>query len=243
MAVVGQAEPHLRNFMTTREIDRLEETLGHDFANPDLLARALTHASAVNGRDLQTYQRLEFLGDRVLGLVVADLLVERFPDAPEGELSRRFARLVSRETCTEIAKEMELAKYLRIGGGQKGAARATAGVLSDVCEAVIAAIYRDGGLGAAHALIARYWGPRMEGMSGPLRDAKTELQEWAHRSGFEPPVYTETLRAGPDHAPSFEIEVAVGSVPPGRGIGGSKREAEQEAAANILRREGVWGKT
>jgi ribonuclease-3 len=228
--------------MTTRSIDRLQSTLGHSFANPDLLDRALTHASAVNGRDQQTYQRLEFLGDRVLGLVVADLLVERFPDAPEGELSRRLARLVSRETCTEIAEEMQLAKYLRIGGGQKGTPRATAGVLSDVCEAVIAAIYRDSGLAAARALIERYWGPRIEGMSGPLRDAKTELQEWAHRNAFEAPVYTETLRSGPDHAPSFEIEVVVGDVAPGRGKGGSKREAEQDAAANVLRREGVWGK-
>jgi ribonuclease-3 len=228
--------------MTTREIDRLQHALGHSFANPDLLARALTHASAVNGRDQQTYQRLEFLGDRVLGLVVADMLVERFPDAPEGELSRRLARLVSRETCTEVAEEMELAKYLRIGGAQKGVPRATASVLSDVCEAVIAAIYRDAGLGAARSLIERYWGPRIEGMSGPLRDAKTELQEWAHRRGFEAPVYTQTLRSGPDHAPSFEIEVSVGNVAPGQGKGGSKREAEHEAAANVLRREGVWGK-
>jgi ribonuclease-3 len=228
--------------MTTRGIDRLQETLGHDFANPDLLARALTHASAVKGRDQQTYQRLEFLGDRVLGLVIADLLVERFPEASEGELSRRLARLVSRETCTEVATEMEIAKYLRIGGGQRGVTPATPSVLSDVCEAVIAAVYRDAGLGGARAMIERYWGPRIEGMSGSLRDAKTELQEWAHRRGFEAPVYTETLRAGPDHAPSFEIEVAVGSVPPARGKGGSKREAEHEAAATVLRREGVWGK-
>src|SRR3954465_5432572 len=112
MAVVGAARAPLQSFMTSPEIDRLEETLGHSFANPDLLARALTHASAVNGREQQTYQRLEFLGDRVLGLIVADMLIERFPDAPEGELSHRFARLVSRETCTEIAQELELAKYL-----------------------------------------------------------------------------------------------------------------------------------
>jgi ribonuclease III len=229
--------------MTTREIDRLQDALGHTFANPDLLVRALTHASAVNGREQQTYQRLEFLGDRVLGLVIADILIERFPEAPEGELSRRLARLVSRETCTEVAEEMELAKYLRIGGSaQKGAARATPGVLSDVCEAVIAAVYRDGGLAAARALIERFWGPRIEGMSGPLRDAKTELQEWAHRRGFDAPVYAETLRSGPDHAPVFEIEVSVGDAAPGQGRGGSKREAEHEAAANVLWREGVWGK-
>jgi ribonuclease-3 len=226
----------------TRALGGLQEALGHHFANSDLLARALTHASAVNGREPQTYQRLEFLGDRVLGLAIADMLIERFPDAPEGDLSRRLARLVSRETCTEVAAEMDLAKYLRIGGGQKGAQRATAGVLSDVCEAVIGALYRDAGLAAARALIERYWGPRIEGMSGPLRDAKTELQEWAHRQGHDAPVYSETLRSGPDHAPSFEIEVSVGKIEPGLGKGGSKREAEQEAAAAILRREGVWGK-
>ncbi len=228
--------------MTPRGIDRLEDALGHSFANPDLLVRALTHASAVNGREQQTYQRLEFLGDRVLGLVIADLLVERFPAAPEGELSHRLARLVSRETCTEVAEELQLAHYLRMGGAQKGAARATPGVLSDVCEAVIAAIYRDAGLAAARTLIERCWGPRIAGMSGPLRDSKTELQEWAHRLGLATPVYTETLRSGPDHAPSFEIEVSVGKVAPGRGKGGSKREAEHEAAAEVLRREGVWGK-
>jgi ribonuclease-3 len=226
----------------TREIDRLQDILGYRFANPDLLARALTHASAVNGRDMQNYQRLEFLGDRVLGLVVADMLVERFPEAPEGELSRRLARLVSRETCTEIAGAMQLEKYLRIGGGQKNTVRPSAGMLSDVCEAVIAAVYRDGGIDAARALIARFWGERIAGTGGPLRDAKTELQEWAHKRGLEPPAYSETLRSGPDHAPVFEIEVQLAGVAPARGSGGSKREAEQEAAAALLRREGVWGK-
>lgn len=230
--------------MTVRELDRLEERLGHRFANRDLLDRALTHASALNGvgRGGETYQRLEFLGDRVLGLVVADMLVERFPDAPEGELSRRLARVVSREACAEIAYEMELAKYLKIGGSvRKSGTPATVGVLADVCEAVIAAVYRDGGLEAARGLVGRFWGPRIAGMSGPLRDAKTELQEWAHRRGFDAPAYAEIQRSGPDHKPEFEVEVTVGDVAPGRGRGGSKREAEHEAAAGVLRREGVWG--
>jgi len=231
--------------MTARELDRLEEKLGHRFGNKDLLALALTHASAVNGsgREKQTYQRLEFLGDRVLGLVIADMLVEQFSSALEGELSRRLARLVSRETCAEVARDMELSEFLRTGGSvRKGAAAITPGVLADVCEAVIAAVYRDGGLDAAHALIARFWGPRIEGMSGPLRDAKTELQEWAHRSGLEAPAYLEVQRSGPDHKPEFEVEVTVGKISPERGRGGSKREAEHEAAASLLRREGVWGK-
>jgi ribonuclease-3 len=226
----------------------LEERLGHRFSNPDLLAQALTHASANGGggsrKKSEDYQRLEFLGDRVLGLLVADALTERFPAAPEGELSRRLARLVSGETCAEVADDMGLAQHLRIGGGvRKGAEGVTRGVLADVCEAVIAAVYRDAGLEAARALVERYWGARIATMSGPLRDAKTELQEWAHKRGFDAPTYTETLRAGPDHRPEFEIEVTVGSVEPGRGKGGSKREAEHEAAANLLRREGIWSET
>jgi ribonuclease-3 len=221
----------------------LEAALGHQFANPDLLTRALTHGSAPGSRTgAETYQRLEFLGDRVLGLVVADMLDERFPNALEGELSRRLARLVSRETCAEVARDMQIDAYIRVGGSvQKGGGRATAGVLADVCEAVLGALYRDGGLAAARVPVERYWRQRIESMSGPLRDAKTELQEWAHRKGFETPVYAEMLRAGPDHAPEFEVEVTVAGTSPERGRGRSKREAEHDAAALLLRREGVWG--
>jgi ribonuclease-3 len=158
-------------------------------------------------------------------------------------LSRRLARLVSRETCAEVAGEMQLSEHLHVGGGgRKGGAPITQGVLSDVCEAVIAAVYRDAGIEAARTLVARYWGPRVDDMSGSLRDAKTELQEWAHRRGAEGPVYLEVQRSGPDHKPKFEVEVTVAGVAPERGRGGSKREAEHEAAASLLRREGVWEK-
>jgi ribonuclease-3 len=220
--------------MTAGGPKALEKALGHSFTNPELLNQALTHASVGSGREA-SYQRLEFLGDRVLGLAVADMLVEHFSDAPEGELSRRLARLVSGEACAEVAREMGLDKALRISGG-----RPTVSVLGDACEAVLGAIYRDAGLAAARAVIERYWGPRLESMSGPLRDAKTELQEWAHRRGFDTPVYAEILRSGPDHAPEFEVEVSVGGLEPGRGRGRSKREAEHDAAAGVLRREGVW---
>ena len=220
------------------DLKELQETLGYAFNDPDLLALALTHASAAgfgSGTEPRTYQRLEFLGDRVLGLVVADMLERYLPQAPEGELSRRFNRLVSGESCAEVAQEMQLEKFVRISGG-----RPTSSVLGDLCESVLGALYRDGGLAAARPVIERFWRPRLESMSGPLRDAKTELQEWAHRRGHETPVYAETFRSGPDHAPEFEIEVTVGGVAPGRGSGRSKREAEHEAAANVLRREGVW---
>lgn len=216
--------------------DLLEGTLGYRFKDAGLLSRAVTHGSVSNGGQAGTYERLEFLGDSVLGLAIADMLYERFADAPEGELSRRFHRLVSGGTCAEVAREMQLERFVRISGGQP-----TSSVLGDVCESLLGAVYRDGGLEAARALVERYWRSRLETTSGTLRDAKTELQEWAHRGGFQIPVYRETGRSGPDHALQFEIEVGVGDLPTERGRGRSKREAEHEAAALMLRREGVWG--
>jgi ribonuclease-3 len=225
--------------MSRGALKELEVTLGYDFTEPGLLALALTHASTLaggGGGEPKSYQRLEFLGDRVLGLVVADMLEAHFPNAGEGDLSQRLARLVDADSCAAVARDMQLHRHVRIAGG-----RPTDGVLGDVCEAVLGALYRDGGLDAARPVIERYWRPRLETMSGPIRDAKTELQEWAHRQGFGTPVYALTLRSGPDHAPEFEIEVRAGSGERGRGIGRSKREAEQAAAAALLRRQGVWG--
>jgi ribonuclease-3 len=221
--------------MKAGDLKPFETALGHHFEDPDLLVRALTHPSSSASKSGHTYERLEFLGDRVLGLVVADMLDVRWPQAPEGELSRRIARLVSGDTCAEVAREMDLPKHLRISGGKP-----TSSVLGDACESVLGAVYRDGGLTAARKVIERFWRPRLETMVGPLRDAKTELQEWAHRHGFDTPAYLETLRSGPDHAPEFEIEVSVGTVRPERAKGRSKKEAEHEAAALLLRREGVW---
>ncbi len=222
-----------------------EKTLGYKFRNRDLLVRALTHASALaergNHDPAATYQRLEFLGDRVLGLVVSDMLITAYPHATEGELARRLARLVSGETCADVAMEMGLDAFVRLGGSlaRKRSGKAT-GVLADVCESVIGALYRDGGLEAARPVIERYWRDRMIAMSGPLRDAKTELQEWAHRSGLATPQYRELSRSGPDHAPVFEIEVVIDDRPAAVGSGRSKREAEQAAAEAMLRRDGVW---
>ncbi|HSG95519.1 MAG TPA: ribonuclease III [Afifellaceae bacterium] len=225
-----------------------EKTLGYTFRDPGLLKRALTHASAVaergNHDPAATYQRLEFLGDRVLGLVVADMLIAAYPDAVEGELARRLARPVSRETCAEVAMDMGLDAFVRLGGSlaRKRSGNAS-GVLSDVCESVIGALYRDGGLAAARPVIERYWRERMTAMSGPLRDAKTELQEWTHRKGLSTPDYHELSRSGPDHAPVFEIEVIIDSHKNAVGSGKSKREAEQAAAEAVLRREGIWSQT
>jgi ribonuclease III len=230
--------------MKRGDLRALEQALGYEFANSDLLARALTHGSALSARTgEESYQRLEFLGDRVLGLVVADILLERFPKASEGELSLWFHRLVSGETCAEVGEELELAKYVRMGKGpRRASALVTQSVLADACESIIGAVYSDAGLAAARTLIERLWGPRVEAVSRLRRDAKSELQEWAHRRGFDAPVYAEVLRSGPDHAPQFEIEVSVGRLPPETARGRSKREAEHEAAAMILRREGIWEK-
>lgn len=221
----------------------LEERLGYSFTDRSLLVRALTHGSAANGAgepSVATYQRLEFLGDRVLGLVVADMLDQHFPHAPEGELSRRLAKLVSGATCARIGAEIGLAAHVRTGGSIRPGSRATDGVVADVCEAVIGAIYRESGLEGARPVIERFWRTRLETMRGPLRDAKTELQEWAHRHGFGTPTYTEADRSGPDHAPHFEVEVRLEGIESSRGRGRSKREAEHDAAAALLRREGVW---
>ena len=222
-----------------------EKTLGYKFRDPGLLNRALTHASALaehgNHDPAATYQRLEFLGDRVLGLVVADMLISTYPDAVEGELARRLARLVSGETCADVARDMGLDTFVRLGGSlARKRSSAVSGVLADVCESVIGALYRDGGLGAARPVIERHWHDRMTAMSGPLRDAKTALQEWAHSKGLETPNYRELSRSGPDHAPVFEIEVVIDGRLGAFGSGKSKREAEQTAAEAVLRRDGLW---
>lgn len=223
----------------------IEKTLGYKFHDPGLLVRALTHASALaergNHDPAATYQRLEFLGDRVLGLVVADMLISTYPDAVEGELAARLARLVSGETCAEVAMDMGLDAFVRLGGSlARKRSGVASGVLSDVCESVIGALYRDGGLAAARPVIERYWRERMTAMSGPLRDAKTELQELTHRKGLATPDYRELSRSGPDHAPVFAIEVMIEDREGAVGHGKTKREAEQAAAEAVLRRDGIW---
>lgn len=224
---------------------QLQKRLGHDFRDGDLLSRALTHGSATaRSGPATSYQRLEFLGDRVLGLAVATMLHRSFPKAEEGELARRLNQLVRKETCAEVARDLKLGDAIRLGESeaQTGGKRKMA-ILADVCEAVIAAVYLDGGLEAAQTLIERHWGPRMTGYNGPLRDAKTMLQEWAQGRGKAAPRYIMTERSGPDHAPSFTVQVEIDGYQPATGTGGSKRLAEQRAAETALLREGVWTET
>ena len=226
------------------DIEALQERIGYRFAEPELLIRALTHASAVEAaRDDSgqvTYQRLEFLGDRVLGLVIAHMLARHFPDASEGELSRRLARLVNRETCAQIGRELNLERFMIVDENVLRGGKAADGLHADMCESIIGALYLDGGLAAARSFVEEVWADRIVSEAGSLRDAKTELQEWAHKTGLPTPRYQEISRSGPDHAPTFEVEVLIDGSEGASASGGSKREAEHGAAETVLRREGVW---
>ena len=219
----------------------LETTIGYSFKDADLLDRALTHISALAGASrIGSYQRLEFLGDHVLGLVISDMLFRAFPKADEGELSRRLADLVRRETCADVARAIDLGTALRLGASEANAGgRLRTAILADTCEAIVGAVFQDGGYDAAAALIERLWGERMRAPVRPLRDAKTMLQEWAQARGLPTPTYKEVERTGPHHDPEFRVAVVLPQREPAEGVGRSKRVAEQAAAAAMLKREGV----
>jgi ribonuclease-3 len=219
----------------------LEDRIGYRFKDADLLDCALTHISALTGRNRAgSYQRLEFLGDHVLGLVVSDMLFRTFPKANEGELSRRLADLVRKETCADMARKMELGAVIRLGSSEAGSGgRSRVAILADVCESLIGAVFLDGGFPAAAALVEQLWDERMRTPARPLRDPKTVLQEWAQGRGLPTPTYREIARTGPHHSPEFRISVELPKLAPAEGIGRSKRAAEQAAAEALLRREGV----
>jgi len=219
----------------------LEERLGYRFRDRDLLDLALTHVSAPGAGTGVSYQRLEFLGDRVLGLAVAEMLYRAYPDAAEGELSRRLAELVRRESCAEVAQAWDVGPHLKLGAGEvhSGGRRNTA-ILADACEAIIGAVFLDGGYEAARALVERAFAQRLAAPRRPLRDAKTALQEWAQGRGLPTPVYAIVEQVGPDHAPKFRVSAKVEGLDLALGLGASKRSAEQDAARSLLLREGVW---
>jgi ribonuclease-3 len=219
----------------------LEEKIGYKFAEKALLERALTHISALSGGNrVNSYQRLEFLGDHVLGLVISDMLYRAFPKANEGELSRRLADLVRKETCAEVAKTMELGPALKLGSSEsKAGGRLRTTILGDACEALVGAVFIDGGYKAADALVARFWKERMLKPLRPLRDPKTMLQEWAQARALPTPAYQELARTGPHHNPKFSVAVVLPGRPPAEGTGTSKRAAEQAAAAAMLTKVGV----
>ena len=208
--------------------------IGHDFRRPELLARAVTHASIATSTRPDN-QRLEFLGDRVLGLVMAEALLAADKGASEGQLAPRFNALVRKETCAAVARETDLGKVLKLGRSEmmSGGRRKDA-LLGDAMEAVIAAVHLDGGFEAARAMILRLWGDRIGAVEADARDAKTALQEWAQARGLPPPTYEAVGREGPDHQPIFTVEVRLETGETERAKAGAKRQAEQAAARALL---------
>ncbi|HEB79904.1 MAG TPA: ribonuclease III, partial [Rhodospirillales bacterium] len=201
---------------------------------PELLKQALTHSSTTRDRILSN-QRLEFLGDRVLGLVMARVLFSRFESEEEGELSRRHAALVRREALTRVALEMGLCEHMVMSKSEEQAGgRGNPNLMADACEALIAALYLDGGVKAAETFILRYWSPLMDEDLRPPKDPKTALQEWAQGRGLALPAYMQISREGKDHAPVFSVEVVIEGFQAAPGSGSSKRVAEQDAAQAML---------
>ncbi len=224
-----------------KERTALEDRIGYQFADKALIDRALTHISALSGgKRAESYQRLEFLGDHVLGLVVSDMLYREFQRADEGELSRRLADLVRKETCADVAREMDVGPALRLGSSESNAGgRLRETILADACEALIGAVFLDGGYAAAEGFVVRFWQERMLKPARPLRDSKTMLQEWAQARGLPTPAYRELARTGPHHDPEFRVAVTLPDRPPAEGMGSSKRAAEQAAAAQMLAQVGA----
>lgn len=221
----------------------LEDRLGHRFADADLLRDALTHPSLAAGagrrraHGASPYERLEFLGDRVVGLAVAEMLWRRFPDEPEGDLSRRFTALVSQEPMAEIARELGLDVALILcAGTEKDNGRSNPSILADACEAVIGALFADAGFAAARELVEALWAPRIAKAIAPPRDAKTALQEWAQGRGLPLPAYDVVAQEGPSHAPKFRVRVTVRDTGAEEAEGASKRNAERAAAERLLSR-------
>lgn len=226
------------NKLAEQDWQDLAERLGHQFRQKSLLQDALTHPSLGGGKRRKSttaYERLEFLGDRVLGLTVAAWLYKQFPEDSEGDLSKRHAALVNRVTLKKIAMALELPRFLRVAKGGQAATQRSQTILSDAIEAVIGALYLDGGAETAQAFIHRHWQPALaaQTQAAQLADPKTVLQEWAQGRGLPLPAYKVVSREGPPHAPKFIIEVTVQGHPPAQAEGASKREAEKRAAARL----------
>lgn len=210
----------------------LQKKIGYVFTSAVLLENALTHAS-VQGREQN--ERLEFLGDRVLGLVVADLLYQAFPDEAEGDMAKRHTGLVQQQALVDIAAEIDLAGYIRLSGGERSAGGAQKdAIIADAMEALIGAIYLDGGYKAAQKMVTHFWTPHLHKQAAPPEDPKTRLQEWAQQRGLDLPSYDVIAQEGPDHAPVFTVAVHVAGFEPAAGTAQSKRAAEKAAASALL---------
>ena len=231
--------------MRGRNLKGLETALAYHFKSRALLDRALTHASTrTEKKPADDNERLEFLGDRVLGLTIAELLLELDPVASEGVLARRFNRLVRKDACAQIGRNLDLGPALKLSvSEEESGGRDKDTILADAVEAVLAAIFLEAGFTVVRDVVRRLWTPLLTGLPETATDPKSALQEWAQGQGKALPLYIEISREGPDHAPRFTTEVQISGLKPARGIGASKRIAEQAAATAVLGREGVWGKT
>ena len=229
--------------LTSSQIDALEATLEYTFKNKDLLNRALTHASAISDRRSRfSYERLEFLGDRVLGITIAEFLYLKFENEPEGGLAPRLNILVNREACAEASKRLGLHKFLILDTAEeKAGGREKVSILADICESVLGAVYLDGGLKPAKTVIEMAWAPMLKGLGKRPKDPKSTLQEWSQAQKMDMPTYQIIGRVGPDHAPEFQAHVFVGEFEPAAGQGKTKQEAQRDAAKNMLNALNIEG--
>ena len=225
----------------TDGLEALQERIGYRFSDRALLIRALTHSSLSASSSVGDLERLEFLGDRVLGLLTAEALWRRYPDLKEGELAPRLNALVRKESCAEAARALGLDAVMRLSPNEEEAGgRRKTNILGDVCEAFLGALYVDGGLEAARRAFDFYWPRNLKALYQRNRDAKTALQEWSQERKLGAPKYRLIDESGPAHRPHFVLEAAVEGFAPARGEGASKRAAQMDAAARFLIREGVW---
>jgi ribonuclease-3 len=226
----------------SRKFKELEARVGYQFRSRDLLKKALTHASVRQGsRKRRDNERLEFLGDRVLGLAIAEYLCEVYPALNEGDLAKLYNRLVRGGTCAAVARELNLGPFLVLSEAEaESGGRAKETILADACEALLGAIFLEAGYETARLIVRTHWESRVGASPADAADAKSLLQEWAQGQGLDLPAYVEVDRQGPDHAPRFTAEVRIRGRKPARGEGASKRAAEQAAATALLAREGVW---
>ena len=229
--------------LTKERCEALEAKIGYTFKDRNLVDRAMTHASAISEKKARfSYERLEFLGDRVLGLVIADSLFQKFEGEPEGGLAPRLNALVNREACAEASLRLGLDEFLILDQAEeKAGGRKKASILSDICESLLGAVYLDGGLKPARDVIEKAWAPMLKGLGKRPKDPKSVLQEWAQGSGLETPTYEIVGRVGPDHAPEFAARVHVGEFDPVEGRGSTKQEAQREAARRMLVLQNVEG--
>ena len=218
------------------DLTAFAQRLGHPYRDPELLVRALTHAS-ISSSTRQSNERLEFLGDRVLALTMAQALFMGDRGAAEGQLAPRFNALVRQETCADVAREIGLGDVLKLGRSETmSGGRRKEALLGDAMEALIASIFLDAGFETAQQVVLRLWGARIANVDLDARDAKTALQEWAQARGYKTPTYTELNRDGPDHQPNFTVEVRLQNNEVAEGRAGTKRQAEQSAAKALLAR-------